>query len=94
MSTSAAMMADFTSGCSGFMMADDIPFEMAIDRNVPVMTLRLGNPKLTFDAPHVVFTPSSVTRRRNSANTWRPAVAMAPMGITSGSTMMSLAGMP
>ena len=45
-------------------------------------------------APQVVFTFSSVTRRRSSANTWRPAVPIAPIGITSGSTTMSEAGMP
>lgn len=46
------------------------------------------------DAPQVVFTPSSSRNRRTSAKTCCPADAMAPTGITSGSTTMSCAGMP
>ena len=48
--------ADFTSGCSGFMIADVIPAPIAMARNVPVTTWRLGSPKLMFDAPQVVLT--------------------------------------
>ena len=47
-----------------------------------------------FEAPQVVFTPSSSWSRRTSANTCRPAPPMAPIGITSGSTTMSSAAMP
>ena len=54
-STSAASTAAFTSACSGFMIADVMPFEIAIARNVPVTTWRLGRPKPTFDAPQVVL---------------------------------------
>ena len=49
-STSAAITADFTSGCIGFMIADVIPDAIAMARNVPVTTWRLGSPKLTFEA--------------------------------------------
>ena len=47
-----------------------------------------------FEAPQVVFTPSSSRSRRTSVKTCWPAVAIAPTGITSGSTTMSCAGMP
>ena len=47
-----------------------------------------------FDAPQVVLTPSSSRSRRTSRKTWRPALPIAPMGITSGSTTMSSFGMP
>ncbi len=88
------MIAVFTSACIGFMIADVMPAPIAIDRNVPVMAWRLGSPKLTLDAPQVVLTPSSLRSRRTRANTCRPAVPMAPIGMTSGSTTTSPAGMP
>ena len=44
-STSAAITADFTSGCSGFMIADVIPAPIAMARNVPVTTLPVGQPE-------------------------------------------------
>ena len=78
----------------GFMIADVIPAPMAIDRKVPVIMWRAGRPKLTLLAPQVVLTPNSLRRRRTSRNTWRPAVPMAPIGITSGSTTTSAAAMP
>ena len=93
-STSAASTADFTSGCIGFMIADVIPEAIAMARNVPVTMWRLGKPKLTFDAPHVVLTLSSSRSRRISLNACWPAWPRAPIGITSGSTTMSWAGMP
>ena len=71
-----------------------MPEAIAIARNVPVIMLRCGRPKLTFDAPHVVFTCSSSRRRPRSLNTCWPAVPIAPIGITSGSTTMSDGGMP
>ena len=67
---------------------------MAMARNVPVMWLRLGRPKLTLEAPQVVLTPSSSRSRRTRRKTCWPAVPMAPMGMTSGSTTMSAAAMP
>ena len=76
------------------MMADVIPAPIAIARKVPVMMCRLGSPKLTLEAPQVVLTPSSSRSRRTRWNTCRPAVAMAPIGITSGSTTTSAVGMP
>ncbi len=67
---------------------------MAIGRNALLMPTRLGSPKLTLDAPQVVLTPSSSRSRRTRRNTCWPAVAMAPMGMTSGSTITSERGMP
>ena len=93
-STSAAITADFTSGCSGLMIADVIPAPMAMARNVPVTTCRLGRPKLMFDAPQVVFTLSSSRSRRIRLNACWPAWPRAPIGITSGSTTTSADGMP
>ena len=45
-----------------------------------------------FEAPHVVLTPSSSLNFRTKVNTWFPAVAIAPIGITKGSTTISCAG--
>ena len=67
-----------------------MPAPIAIVRKAELMPLRLGKPKLTLDAPQVVFTLSSSRRRRTNAITCTPAVLIAPMGITSGSTTTSL----
>jgi hypothetical protein len=58
------------------------------------MPARCGNPKLTFDAPQVELTFSSSRSRPRMRKTWRPAVGIAPIGISSGSTTMSSLGMP
>ena len=58
------------------------------------MPSRFGRPKLTLDAPQVVFTLSSSRSRRTSRITCTPAWLMAPIGMTSGSTTTSLRGMP
>ena len=50
--------------------------------------------KEILDAPHVVFTLSSFLSFFTNSNTCWPAVAIAPIGITSGSTTMSAGGMP
>ena len=63
-------------------------------RKAALMPWRLGRPKEMLEAPQVVLTPSSSRRRRTRAKTCRPAVAMAPIGMTRGSTTMSWAGMP
>ena len=75
-------------------MADVMPWLMAIARKVPVTACRFGRPKLTLDAPQVVLTRSSSRSRRTSRNTCWPAVPMAPMGITRGSTTTSDEGIP
>ena len=75
-------------------MADVIPAVMAALMNAALSPFLFGNPKLRFDAPHVVFTRSSLRSRRTSSSTWRPASLIAPIGITSGSTTTSLTGMP
>src|SRR4051812_43954402 len=92
--TSAAFTASRTSACRGDVIALVRPFEIAIARNAPFSSLRLGNPNDTVQAPHVVVTPSSSWSRRSSANTCRPAEPIAPIGMTSGSTTMSSFGMP
>ena len=79
---------------TGFIIADVIPATIAIGKNALLIPCRFGSPKEILDAPHVVFTPSSSRRRRTSVNTCKPALPMAPTGITSGSTTMSCAGMP
>ena len=70
------------------------PLAIAIGRNAALMPSRFGRPKLTLEAPQVELTLSSSRRRRTSAKTWRPAVDIAPIGMTSGSTMTSSRGMP
>ena len=72
------------------MIADVIPEPMAMARKARDR-LRFGSPKLMLEPPQVVFTLSSSRRRRTRLKTWRPAVPIAPIGITSGSTMMSFA---
>ena len=88
------MTAVRTPSDTGFVMAEVRPEAMAMLRNAPLMPSRLGRPKLTFEAPHVELTFSSSRNRPRIRNTWRPAPASAPIGISSGSTTMSSRGMP
>ena len=88
------MIAAFTSAASGFVIADVRPDAIAIGRNAALIRSRSGMPKLTFEAPQVVLTPSSSRSRLTRRNTCWPAVAIAPIGMTSGSTMTSSRGMP
>ena len=53
------MTASMTSLCMGFVIAEVIPCEIAIDRNAPLTPSRLGSPKLILDAPQVVLHFSS-----------------------------------
>ena len=55
--TSAAMIAWIISRCSGLVIADVSPAPIAIARKAAFSPVRFGRPKLTFDAPQVVFTP-------------------------------------
>ena len=84
----------FIGNITGFMIADVIPATMAIGKKASLIPCRFGRPNEMFEAPQVVFTPSSSRRRRTKAKTCRPAVPIAPTGITSGSTTMSWVGMP
>lgn len=93
-STSAAITIVFTSGWSGFMIAEVIPLEIAIARKVPVMWFSVGRPKLTFDAPQVGVHLELVAQAAQEVEHLLAVVPMAPIGMTSGSTTMSLAGMP
>src|SRR5690606_9147103 len=88
-STSAALMASMISGSRGLVIADVIPAPIVIARKAALMPDLLGRPKLMLDAPHVVLTLNSSRRRRMRCRTWRPAVGMAPIGITRGSTTTS-----
>ena len=92
--TSAAMQARTMSPCSGFVMAEVMPEAIAMVRNALLMPSRAGRPKLMFEAPQVVLTLSSSRNRLTSRMTCTPAWLIAPIGITSGSTTTSLAGMP
>ena len=92
--TSAAQIAWRTSACSGLVIAEVSPDAIAIGRKAAFSAGRFGSPKLTFEAPQVELTLSSSCSRRTSRNTCRPAVPIAPIGITSGSTTMSSRGMP
>ena len=88
------MQAWIVSTCSGFVIAEVRPEAIAMVRKALLMPPRFGRPKLTLEAPQVVLTFSSSCSRRTSRITWTPAWLIAPIGITSGSTTMSLAGMP
>jgi hypothetical protein len=54
-------------------MAEVKPAPIAMARNDEFNPLRFGNPKLKFDAPHVVLTPNSSRRRRMIDKAWHPA---------------------
>ncbi len=75
-------------------LADVMPAPIAMDTKAALSPLRLGSPKLMFEAPHAVLTPSSSRSRRTMRKTAAPARLIAPIGMTSGSTTTSLAGMP
>jgi len=53
----------------GFMIAEVIPAPIAMLRKVALMPSRAGRPKLTFEAPQVVFTLSSFFSRPSRRNT-------------------------
>ena len=88
------MTAVRTPSAIGFVIADVRPEAIAIARNAPLIPSRFGRPKLTLLAPQVELTWSSSRSRPRIRNTWRPAVGIAPIGISSGSTMTSSRGMP
>ena len=92
--TFAARTASISCGRQGFMIADVMPAPMTMGMKPALMPWRCGRPNEMFEAPQVVFTPSSSRRRRTRVKTCCPADPMAPTGITSGSTTMSCAGMP
>ena len=93
-STLAPRTASISCGRQGFMIADVMPEAIAIGRKAALMPCRCGRPNEMFDAPQLVLTFSSSRSRRTSVNTWRPAVPIAPIGMTSGSTTMSSGLMP
>ncbi len=68
-STSAAFTAWSISGWSGLVIADVRPDAIAIGRKAAFRAGRFGSPKLTLDAPHVEFTPSSSRSRRTIRKT-------------------------
>ena len=70
------------------------PGAIAMVRNAALMPSRFGSPKLMFEAPQEVFTLSSVAQAVDQPHHLHPGLLIAPIGITSGSTTTSLAGMP
>ena len=58
------------------------------------MECLFGKPKEILEAPQVVFTFSSSFNFFTNSNTCCPAVGIAPIGITSGSTIISFGGIP
>ena len=76
------------------MIAEVMPEAIAIGRKAALMPCRCGRPNEMFEAPQLVLTFSSSRSRRTSAKTCRPAVPIAPIGMTSGSTTMSSGLMP
>src|SRR6188472_1362646 len=93
-STSAAFTAWSISAWSGLVIAEVSPDAIAMGRNAALRPVRFGSPKLTFEAPHVELTRSSSRSRPRRRKTWRPAVPIAPIGITRGSTTTSSREMP
>ena len=83
-----------TGNATGFMIAEVIPAVIAIGKKALFIPCLFGSPNEIFEAPHVVLTPNSSRNLRTSANTCNPAVPMAPIGITNGSTTISCAGIP
>ena len=82
--TSAPSTACTTLSSSGLVIAEVSPAPIAMVRKALLIPGRLGNPKLTFEAPQVLLTPSSSRSRRTMCITWRPARLIAPIGMTSG----------
>ena len=86
-------MALISFSLVGFIIALVRPEQMAIDRYEALIPCLLGSPKEILDAPQVELTPISRSFLTKS-KTCKPAVAIAPMGITKGSTTISLLGIP
>ena len=86
------MTAVRTPSAIGLVIAEVSPHAIAMARNAPLIPSRFGSPKLTLLAPQVELTRSSSRSRPRIRNTWRPAVGIAPIGISSGSTIDVLAG--
>ena len=76
------------------MIAEVMPARLAMERKAAFRPWRLGRPKLTFDAPQVLLTLSSSFSRRSRWKADLPALPKAPIGMTRGSTTMSLGLMP
>ena len=85
----SAILAWVTGKATGFMIAEVIPAPIAMGKKALLIPWRFGRPNDTFEAPQVVFTPNSSRRRRTNVKTCWPAVAIAPIGITNGSTTIS-----
>ena len=70
-------------------MALVMPPAMTMAIKVSLINWRLGMPKLMLLAPQTVLQPNSSRIMRIMLMRSRPAVAIAPMGIASGSTTTS-----
>ena len=70
------------------------PWHCATARNAAPSVWRPGSPNEVFDAPQVVFTPSSSRSRCSVSRNKVTARGSAPTGIASGSMITSSGGMP
>ena len=74
------------------MMALVRPAFIAIERNVAPMVVRSGMPNDTFEAPSVMFTPSSSWMSEIVSKVFTTSEVSAPMGMASGSMQDVLDG--
>ena len=76
------------------MIAHVRPCDAAIERNPAPSVCRPGSPNEVFEAPQVMFTPSSSRISRDVSRNSVTARGSAPTGIASGSITMSSGGIP
>ena len=91
---SDALIARTRSGVRASMMALVRPAFIAIERNVAPMVVRSGIPNDTFEAPSVMFTPSSSWMSEIVSKVFTTSEVSGPMGMASGSSRMSSTAMP
>src|SRR5581483_4773082 len=91
---SAALTARTICGVLASMIALVRPCDMAAGRNAALIVCRSGMPKLTFDAPSVMFTPNSSRIIAIVSMVRVGCRVSAPTGIASGSITMSDMSMP
>jgi hypothetical protein len=91
---SAARTPSTQTGERASMIALVSPWLAAIARKPAPRTWRPGRPNEVFDAPQVVFTPSSSRSSRSVSMKSVTARGSAPTGIASGSITTSSGGMP
>src|SRR5215472_19350205 len=93
-SRSAALTAWTSCNDLASMMALVSPLVIAIGRNAAPIEPRSGIPNDTFDAPSVMFTPSSSRSSSMVSSVRSTSEVSAPTGMASGSITMSSIAMP